>query len=391
MGGLDGWTARSAVPAARLAVLLAFVVLGRGRSDAQERDPLPVPDLPGLRTLKGDFHLHTVFSDGEVWPTVHVREAWRDGLDVVALTDHVEYRPHAADVSLDLRRPYDLARPLADELGMILIPGVEITRPAPGTAAAIPVGSAHFNVLFVTDPKALEVDELQDALRRAHAQGAFVLWDHPGFMGTLEPRWHPHVEEAYREGLFQGIELVNGKDFYPEVFPWISEKKLTIFANSDAHRPLAPRAAGGLRPITLVFVRRTDAEGVREAFEARRTAAWLGDDVWGAEDLLRGLWEGAVGLGPKAFTARPGQRLVIRAQNGSAIPFRVRLRSGPPWLHLEATTIPSRATSLLYLPVAAEAPAGTEHVVLEVDVTNLHTAPGRELRATVGLEITVGR
>ncbi len=67
----------------RVALLAALGVCGAA---AQERDPLPVPDLPGLKTLKGDFHLHTVFSDGEVWPTVHVREAWRDGLDVVALT-----------------------------------------------------------------------------------------------------------------------------------------------------------------------------------------------------------------------------------------------------------------------------------------------------------------
>ena len=64
------------------AVLL--VALGSGTASAQERDPLPVPDLPGLKTLKADFHLHTVFSDGEVWPTVHVRDAWRDGLDAVS-------------------------------------------------------------------------------------------------------------------------------------------------------------------------------------------------------------------------------------------------------------------------------------------------------------------
>jgi hypothetical protein len=366
------------------------VVATRG-ADAQEQDPLPVPDLPGFLTLKGDFHLHTVFSDGEVWPTVHVREAWRDGLDVIALTDHVEYRPHASDVGLDLRRPYDLARPLADELGMILVPGVEITRPAPGTPAVIPVGSGHFNVLFVTDPQALQVDSLQEALRRARAQGAFVVWDHPGFMGTLVPRWHPHVEEAHREGLFQGIELVNGKDFYPEVFPWVAEKTLTIIASSDAHRPIPPRPVGGPRPITLLFARQADAEGVREALEARRTAAWLGEDVWGAEEHLRGLWQAALELLPARSSGRPGQRLVVRARNGSAIPFRLRQRSAPAWLRLDAATLEPRATSLLYLHVASEAPAGLHRVALQVQVTNLHTAPGQELEVTVPLEIAVNR
>src|SRR5918996_2544961 len=79
------------------------------------RHELRVPDLPGLKTLKGDFHLHTVFSDGRVWPTVHVQEAWRDGLDVIALTEHVEYHPHSEDVSKDLRRPHAVARELAEQ------------------------------------------------------------------------------------------------------------------------------------------------------------------------------------------------------------------------------------------------------------------------------------
>ena len=370
------------------AVLL--VALGSGSASAQERDPLPVPDLPGLKTLKADFHLHTVFSDGEVWPTVHVRDAWRDGLDAVALTDHVEYHPHASDVGVDLLRPYAVARPLADELGIILIPGVEITRPAPGSPATIPVGSGHFNALFVTDPKALEVPDLQEALRRAQAQGAFVFWNHPGFMGTLEPRWHAHVEEAHRAGLFQGVELVNGKDFYPAVYPWIAEKRLTILCNSDIHLPTPPRVVGGPRPITLLFARTADAAGVREALVARRTAAWLGDGVWGAEEHLRGLWQGALAPFPSALSVRPGQRLVVRVENASAIPFRLRPHPGPAWVRLEAVTIQARATSLLYLPVARDAPAGRQGITLEVEVSNLHVGPGHELVVTVPLEITVG-
>ena len=28
------------------------------------------PDIPGYKTLKCDFHTHTVFSDGSVWPDI---------------------------------------------------------------------------------------------------------------------------------------------------------------------------------------------------------------------------------------------------------------------------------------------------------------------------------
>jgi hypothetical protein len=365
------------------------LLLGSPVASAQERHPLPVPDLPGLKTLKGDFHLHTVFSDGQVWPTVHVQEAWRDGLDVVALTDHVEYRPHSADVSLDLRRPYAVARELAEQLGIILIPGAEITWPIPGTTSPLPVGSAHFNALFVEDPGALAKPSLLEALRAAHAQGAFVFWNHPGFMGTLEPRWHAHVEEAWREGLFQGMELVNGEDFYPAAYPWIEEKKLTILSNSDYHVPTPPRGTGPRRPVTLVFARSADAEGVREALVARRTAAWLGDDVWGAEEHLRGLWHAAIEVAPARLEARPGQTVRLRLGNRSAIPFRLRALRSPAWLQVDSATAQAEATSLLRLHVGRDTPAGVHDAAVELEVSNLSTGPGRKLVVSLPVPLTV--
>ena len=51
--------------------LLLSILLALGAA-AQSRDALPVPDIPGYRTLKCDFHMHTVFSDGEVWPTTRL-------------------------------------------------------------------------------------------------------------------------------------------------------------------------------------------------------------------------------------------------------------------------------------------------------------------------------
>ena len=60
---------------------------------AQRRNEIQVPDLDGYTTLKCDFHMHSVFSDGLVWPTVRVDEAYRDGLDAISLTEHIEVPP----------------------------------------------------------------------------------------------------------------------------------------------------------------------------------------------------------------------------------------------------------------------------------------------------------
>ena len=62
------------------------------RNQSQYRTEINIPGFDGYQTLKCDFHIHTVFSDGTVWPSVRVQEAWQEGLDVIAITDHLEYR-----------------------------------------------------------------------------------------------------------------------------------------------------------------------------------------------------------------------------------------------------------------------------------------------------------
>lgn len=373
---------------ARAACAAAWTVaaLGAAGGQVETRDPLPVPDVPGYRTLKGDFHLHTVFSDGNVWPTVRVLEAWRDGLDVIALTDHLEYRPHVADVTTEVGRAYAVAKPLADELGIILIPGVEITKPA--SAAAPDGATAHFNALFVTDAAAIHTPDLVDALKRARAQGAFIFWNHPGFR-VPKAEWFPAIAAAHDQQLVDGMELVNGPDFYPEAFPWIEEKRLTILGTSDAHEPMPPRERGGVRPMTLVFARSADASGVREALAGRRTAAWMSGRLWGHEALLRGLWAGAVRI--TAPRAKAGAFVLLRARNASALPFRVAVRQAPDWFRMEPGAIQPEGDSLLRARLLRDAPAGAQSIDVDLELTNLHAAPGRTVVARTTLSIEVSR
>ena len=55
-----------------LFLLLSIPVL----TFSQVRNEIQIPDILGFKTLKCDFHMHTVFSDGLVWPTVRVGEAY---------------------------------------------------------------------------------------------------------------------------------------------------------------------------------------------------------------------------------------------------------------------------------------------------------------------------
>ncbi len=259
-------------------------------------------------------------------------------------------------------------------------------------AAGTPDGPQHFNALFVTDGNALNVpNDLFEALRRAKAQNAFVFWNHPGYR-VDRPRWFAPVAKAHDEGLFRGIELVNGPDFYPEAFPWIAERKLTILANSDAHDPVPPRAAGTRRPITLLFVRTPDIAGVRDALDSGRTAAWLGDDVWGAEEHLRGLWQGAVIVDSPTIVRKPGVSPVLRLRNASALPVRMVVRRAPEWLVFTGAVVLEPERSIIVRPaVTAEAPAGEHRVEVQLEVVNFHVAPGRNLTISLPLTVQIAR
>ena len=64
-----------------------------GKERVKARQEITLPMIDGYQLLKCDFHMHTIFSDGIVWPTLRVQEAWEEGLDAIAITDHIEGQP----------------------------------------------------------------------------------------------------------------------------------------------------------------------------------------------------------------------------------------------------------------------------------------------------------
>ena len=273
-----------------LALIIALPVFSQGRGK------IDIPDLKGFVTLKCDFHMHTMFSDGTVWPTVRVDEAYRDGLDAIAITDHLESRRYLQDVekivksslqALTHNIAYELASPVAQTRNIILIRGSEITRSMP---------PGHSNAVFITDADALANNpDYKDAFRAAKAQNAFIFWNHPGWESQQPDTtlWWPEHTQLLEQGFLHGIEVVNGP-YYPEAHRWCLEKKLTMIGNTDVHAPMAPFAPGKHRTMTLVFARNKTAEAIYEALKERRTAVYFDRFVIGEEIYLKELFENAV-------------------------------------------------------------------------------------------------
>jgi hypothetical protein len=183
---------------------------------------------------------------------------------------------------------------------------------------------------------------------------------------------------------------VNGSSFYPEAYPWIAGKSWSILCNSDVHSPMAAVYRGGTRPLTLVFARTADVAGIREALFARRTAAWMGGEVWGDAEQLRGLWQGAVKAENSTLAfAGSARSAALRLANSSAIPFRYRVTGKPEWLTLRNGEVEARGVLGAALGITRQAPAGRQNVEIELELTNLHVAPGQNLQVRLPLVIDV--
>ncbi len=231
---------------------------------------LNYPDIPGFITLKTDLHQHTVFSDGEVWPSIRVMEALRENLDAISLTEHLEYQPHEADIPHpDRNRAFQLASEEAKDHGLLIIPGSEITRDKP-------IG--HSNALFITDANILLAEEPLIPFSEAKKQGAFVFWNHPAWY-RQSPTGNPILSEfqldRIRNGELHGIEVINEHDYAEESFALALEHNLTIMGTSDIHGLIDWQylEKGFHRPITLVFAKERSLESIKEALFAGNTVA----------------------------------------------------------------------------------------------------------------------
>ena len=254
---------------------------------AQVRGKINIPNLNGYVTLKCDFHIHTVFSDGNVWPTVRIDEAFREGLDAIAITDHIEYRPHKDDLDASHNRSNEIARGLAQARGIMLIQGSEITRDMP---------PGHSNAIFLTNSDALDTPDYMDAFAAAKAQNAFIFWNHPCW-DSQQPDttlWFDEHTKLLAQGMMQGIEVVNSGQYCPEAHRWCLEKNLTMLSNTDAHAPIPNFAPDKHRPMTLVFARSATPEAIHEALIDRRTAVYNDEFIIGEEKYLKELFENAL-------------------------------------------------------------------------------------------------
>jgi hypothetical protein len=347
-------------------IFIIFLVVLSATSAFGQRKIVNLPNIPGYVTLKCDFHLHTVFSDGNVWPTVRIDEAWRDGLDAVAITDHLEFAPKKDFIPVDLNAAWKIGEEYAKQRNLILVHGAEITR------ETMPPG--HFNALFITDASLIVKESVWDSLEAAIQQGAFLQWNHPGWK-SQQPDGIPMMYDIHtrliKNGWLHGVEFFNSSEYYPIVLEMCKQHSLALMGNSDSHGVISEqyiKPAYTNRPMTLVLAKERSFDALKQALFAGRTLVWFRDILAGKEEYAKPFFYQCIFVGKPFY--QNDRSLFFEVINNSDIPFY--LINGPENAP-KSITLAANSVTRIILNKKATAP-------LVYDVKNILTGEKEVLK-----------
>ena len=318
------------------------------------RTHITIPQVAGMNVYKADLHIHSIYSDGEVTPDMRVLEAWYDGLDAIAITDHMEYRrieremfdymdkyiredlrkagktvntnimrqgPDKQGILVDFNVAYKSASKKAKDLGLLVIRGVEVTRKHNG----------DYNAIFTTDNNALYDRDLAQTLRNARAQGAFIIHNHPDYDKNSANTLTDVANGLYQQGLIDGVEVANGRKTWSYLYSHAVAGGYTPMANSDAHeyiywkygRPTdysIPR----YRNMNLIFAKELTVDSLRKALKAGNNIAYSNNNLVGKSELLQALFSACVEF---KIQRTDSSQYHINVVNHSSLPYFFKIRN----------------------------------------------------------------
>jgi hypothetical protein len=367
----------------KILFMFLFVALTSLNSQPVYRKEIKIPDILGYKTLKCDFHMHTVFSDGAVWPTFRVEEAWREGLDAIAITDHLEYQPKKDFVPTNHNNSYNIANDLAKDFGITLIQGSEITRSMP---------PGHLNAIFITDANELIKDDFKDVAKEVQRQGGIIFWNHPGWKSQQPdgiPKWYDEHSFLLEKKILVGIEVVNSIEYYPKVLEWCLDKKLAVLGNSDTHDPIMFEYdfdKTDKRPMTLVFATSNSPEAIKDALLNQRTAAFTDGKLYGEEKYLKSIFNKSVTFKSKNVNATGRGTVNLQIVNKSDINYTLELAAENDEIRFpEKIELYAGATVIFSVRAKKDDARINKIIKAEYNVKNLTIAPDKNLKVSFDL------
>ena len=279
--------------------------------------------------ISSDLHIHTVFSDGAVWPTIRVDEAIRDSIDLISLTEHLEYQSHLSDIPHTNRnRSFQIAGGYVQNRPLAVVHGTEITKPMP---------PGHFNAIFIQDANKFFDDNKEPlkfikGIKEANNQEAFVFWNHPMWEANRSDgivKLDPIHQEIIDKKLLHGIEVVNFDTFSEEAMQIALENNLTMMGTSDVHILIAwdfnIEKESFHRPITFIMSKNRTMNSIRDALFNGDTFIWYRDLIIGKSNNLKQVIDNNLEVISKGYSYRDRkvEILQIELKNKSVAPINL--------------------------------------------------------------------
>ena len=333
--------------------------------------------------ISSDLHIHSVFSDGAVWPTIRVDEALRDSIDLISLTEHLEYQSHLSDIPHNNRnRSFQIAGGYVQNRPIAVVHGTEITKPMP---------PGHFNAIFIDDAnkffdKKKEPLSFIDGIKEANNQGAFVFWNHPMWEANRSDgiaKLDPIHKEVIDKKLLHGIEVVNFDTFSEEAMQIALENELTMMGTSDVHILIAwdfnIEKESYHRPITFIMSKNQTIKSIRDALFNGDTFIWYRDLIIGKSNNLNQVIENNLEIVSKGYGYRDRKVEILQVEliNKSVAPISLNY-IGEYTFHNDYKFIElePRSSKTIYIKTKKI----KEKVDLEFEILNYVVAPKTNLK-----------
>lgn len=371
------------------------------------------PNTEKYKVIVADLHTHSVFSDGAVWPNVRVEEAVRDGIDLLAITEHLEYQPHIDDIPHpDRNRSFEIAEDIAKNQDLTVINGAEITRMfPPGHINAIFIEDAN-KLIYLDEAKISEAKEIlkevpeesltnyedlswledaalaslwpvKSALIEARNQNAFTFWNHPAwsseeFIG--QPMLREIHKEFFRDNLLHGIEVANGDGFSEEAFRIALEYGLTVLGTSDVHGLIDwdyPSSIGAHRPVTLILSESNSSDAIKSSLFSGKTVVWFKNNLIGLEDNILELTNSYLEA-KKVEILENSDIARVEIENVSDVRFIIQV--------LDKSSVVNESNLIEIAPnekTVLQIDNGIEKGSLDVKILNAFIAPNKNLLTTL--------
>lgn len=200
-----------------------------------------------------DLHTHTILSDGDLIPSELVRRAENNGIEAIAITDHVDH----SNIDFVIAGLLKVAVPLNRYGKTYVIPGVEITHAPVETIGGLIALAREKGALIVVVHGESPVEPVIKGTNRAAIEAGCDILAHPGTLSEEDARL------AAEKGVCLEITTRRGHSrTNRHVFDVAMKTGAKLVLNTDTH---APEDIMTREKRDAVLAELTDREDVRAA------------------------------------------------------------------------------------------------------------------------------